>query len=134
MTTNASVDIGTLIQSKPGVYGGRPCISGTRVPVRSIAIMSEQGMTVEQILDGFPHLDFAGIHAALAYYHANKARIKADIEDTDRFVERLAALYPNGWTKDSPPPPDWVWESVEGFLAPQAAVHCHSEPPRRRIS
>lgn len=38
-------------------------------------------MSPEEILDGFPQASLAGIHAALAYYYANRAEVDADAAD-----------------------------------------------------
>jgi uncharacterized protein (DUF433 family) len=73
-------DIGSLIASKPGVNGGRPCIAGTGTSVRCIAVYDMQGYSPEQIVEHRPYLTLAQVHAALAYYWANKAEIEADLE------------------------------------------------------
>lgn len=97
------VDIGKLIVSRPGVKGGRPCLAGTGMMVRTVAVARIfHGMSPEQILDEFPHIDLARIHAALAYYYANKAEIDADLEADRQLGEELSAKYPRGW----PPRPD----------------------------
>ncbi len=101
MAANASVSIGNLITSKPGVYGGRPCLAGTRMPVHSIAVRRMEGMSAEQILEEYPHLDLARIHAALAYYYANQKQIEDDLEAERRLGDELAAKYPNGWTRET---------------------------------
>lgn len=77
MTT--AVDIGTLIVRTPGTCGGRPRIAGTRMSIRSIAIDYNAGMTPEKIAEEFPHLTLAQIYAGLAYYHANKDEVEAEI-------------------------------------------------------
>jgi hypothetical protein len=48
-------------------------------------------MSVEEILEGLPHLNPAQVFAALSYYHAHQAEIEKDIEDSR--VERLIARY-----------------------------------------
>lgn len=101
MSTSASVDIGGLITSKPGVQGGKLCLAGTRIRVNTIAAMTMQGMDAEQILHEYPHIDLARIHAALAYYHANKKRIEAELEAERRLGGELAAKYPHGWTRET---------------------------------
>jgi uncharacterized protein (DUF433 family) len=75
-----SFDIGSLIASKPGVNGGRPCVAGTGTSVRCIAVYDMQGYSPEQIVMHKPYLTLAQVHAALAYYWANKAEIEADLE------------------------------------------------------
>jgi hypothetical protein len=72
--------------------------------VRAVAVMRMQGMSAEEILDQFPDLDLARIHAALAYYYANKEQIEADLEAQRRLGEELAAKYPHGWTRETDRP------------------------------
>ena len=97
MATTASIDIGKLIQSRPGVNGGRPCLAGTGMSVRQIAIRHMNGHSAENILDQVPDLDLARIYAALAYYYANKAEIDADIAAEEEFARKHKAKYPHGW-------------------------------------
>lgn len=75
----AVVEIGTLIERDPAVRGGRPKIAGTGLTVRRIVGWYKMGMTPEEIALEYPHLTLAQVHAALAYYHANRAEIESDI-------------------------------------------------------
>jgi uncharacterized protein (DUF433 family) len=83
-------DIGSLISLRPGLHGGRPCIAGTGVTVRRIAALYKMGEAPEEIASNFGHLSLAQVHAALAYYYANKAEIDADLEAEEREYEVLA--------------------------------------------
>jgi len=76
------VSIGRLIVSRPELHSGRPCLKGTGMTVHAVAAHDMQGMSAEEILDEFPHLDLSRIYAALAYYHANKAQIEDELEAT----------------------------------------------------
>jgi uncharacterized protein (DUF433 family) len=71
-------NIGTLISTREGVNGGRPCIAGTAISVQNIAILHNQGALPEDIARR-KSLTLAQVHAALACYYANKAKIDADI-------------------------------------------------------
>ena len=73
------VEIGTLIERDPEVRGGRPKIAGTGFTVRRIVGWYKVGMTPEEIALEYPHLSLAQVHAALAYYHANRDEIETDI-------------------------------------------------------
>ena len=75
----SGVDIGTLIDRDPGIRGGRPKIAGTGLTVRRIVGWYKMGMDPEEIALDYPHLTLAQVHAALAYYHANREEIEADI-------------------------------------------------------
>lgn len=75
-----STDIGTLIVQTPDICGGRPRVAGTGVSVRRIVGWYKLGLTPEEIAREFGHLTLAQVYAALAYYHANRDNIEADIE------------------------------------------------------
>ena len=55
------------ITTDPEVLGGVPCIRGLRVPVATVVGMVADGMTPEEILADFPHLQPDDIGAALRY-------------------------------------------------------------------
>ena len=57
------------------------------VRVSQIAIDANAGETPEQIAVIYPHISLPQIHAAIAYYHANRAEVDAEIEATDAYVE-----------------------------------------------
>lgn len=78
--TVATVDIGTLITRSPTIRGGRPCITGTGVTVRRIVGWYKLGLDPDEIADRIEHLSLAQVHAALAYYHANRYEIESEIE------------------------------------------------------
>jgi len=63
------------------VCGGRPVIRGTRTSVRSIVGYYKLGMSVEEILEGLPHLTAAQVYDALSYYHDNQEEIEKDIRE-----------------------------------------------------
>lgn len=46
---------------------GKPIIKGTRITVELILRKLSQGMTIEELLDGYPHLSKDDILAALSY-------------------------------------------------------------------
>jgi uncharacterized protein (DUF433 family) len=73
------VEIGTLIDRDPQIRGGRPKIAGTGFTVRSVIAWYKSGMSPEEIALDYPHLTLAQVHAALAYYHANRDEIESDI-------------------------------------------------------
>jgi uncharacterized protein (DUF433 family) len=64
-----------LITRKPTICGGEPIIAGTRTPVRAIVEHVRLGDSPEDILEHLPYLTLEKIHAALDYYHDNKAEI-----------------------------------------------------------
>jgi uncharacterized protein (DUF433 family) len=84
-----ATDIGTLITQSPGVCGGRPRIAGTGVSVRTIVGWYETGLTPEEIATEIPHLTLAQVHAALAYYHANRDEMEAEMAAEEAEYDRL---------------------------------------------
>ncbi len=70
-----TVDIGTLITSRPEMHGGKPCIAGTGTTVLAIVARYERGMSPQEIHEQLPELPLDGIFAALRYAHANRAQI-----------------------------------------------------------
>jgi hypothetical protein len=47
------------------------------------------GMKPEEIIVEIPHLNLAQVHAALAYYYANKEQINADIAIEESEYDRV---------------------------------------------
>jgi uncharacterized protein (DUF433 family) len=80
-------EIGALITRDSTLRGGRPIISGTGVSVRTIAIENNRGLSPEEIAADRTPLSLAQIYAALAFYHANKREIDADIAAEERAYE-----------------------------------------------
>jgi uncharacterized protein (DUF433 family) len=64
MTTNR-------ITIDPNIYGGKPCIRGTRITVTMILELIEDGLTFQQIIDNYyPQLSEDDIKACLEYARA----------------------------------------------------------------
>ena len=82
-------DIGTLIVRSPEIRGGRPRIAGTGVTFRRIVGWYKLGLSPEEIASEIPHLTLAQVYAALAYYHANREEIEADIAAEEAEADRL---------------------------------------------
>jgi len=93
-------DIGSLLVSTPGIRHGRPCIAGTGITVHRIALWYKLGHGPEEIARRYGHITEAQIYAALAYYHANRDEVEAElahdeleatqIEQTSRHQKQLA--------------------------------------------
>jgi uncharacterized protein (DUF433 family) len=86
---SALTNIGAFITQTSGVCGGRPRIAGTGVSVRRIVGWSKLGLTPEEIATEIPHLDLAQVHAALAYYHANRDEMDSAMAAEQAEAERL---------------------------------------------
>ena len=83
------VEIGSLITSTPGICSGRPRIAGTGMSVRRVVIWYKLGLTPEEIADRIGHLSLAQVHAALAYYHANREEIETALAAEEAEADQL---------------------------------------------
>ena len=90
MLTDTPIDIGSLITSDPAFRGGRPCIAGTGMSVREVAARYRAGETAEEISD----IPRSHVHAAIAYYLANRAQIGAELDEEAALYEQLAKDHP----------------------------------------
>ena len=69
---------------------GVPCIAGTRMKVKFIAIQrTAWALHAEQIQRQYPHLSLAQIHGALAYYYDHQEAIDHTIAEDERIAEEL---------------------------------------------
>lgn len=75
------------------VQGGRPVIRGTRFPVSSIVQNYRRGLSVEEIVREFPHLNPAQVHDALSYYFDHQEQVEEEIEQLKN-VEQAIASHP----------------------------------------
>ncbi len=56
------------IAVNPGIHFGKPCVSGTRVPVQSVLELLREGIGFDQIIrDYYPDLDEQDIRACIQY-------------------------------------------------------------------
>ncbi len=84
-----STEIDSLLTSKPDIRNGQHCISGTGISVRRIAVLHNLGHSTEDIVRKYEHLTPAGVHAALAYYFANKPQIDSAIATDEADAEQI---------------------------------------------
>src|ERR1019366_4639223 len=85
----ADVDIGALITRTPGIKGGTPHIAGTGVTVRTLVRWYQLGLSPEEIAADYPHLELAHVYAALAYSHANRPQMDADMAAEEAESDKL---------------------------------------------
>ncbi len=77
-------------------------IDGTRMKVLDIAKgLRSHAPSIQQLMDAFPHLKPAQIHAALAYYYDNQSALDAEIdrESADFEADRKASVPTAGSSK-----------------------------------
>ncbi|HEY3321325.1 MAG TPA: DUF433 domain-containing protein [Planctomycetota bacterium] len=91
MAATSPVDIGTMIWRTPTISGSRACIAGTGMSVKCIAGWYKMGLEPEEIMVKYEHLTIAQVYAALAYYHANRDEIEAEMAEDERAEREGAA-------------------------------------------
>jgi len=89
LSVASSTDIGTLITQSADICAGRPRVSGTAVSVMRIAGWHRLGCSPEEIARKTA-LTLAQIHAALAYYHANRHAIDSELDNEASEYDGLA--------------------------------------------
>ena len=82
-----------LLTRSPDICGGRLCIDGTRITVNQITTLYKRGLAAEDIADQYPHLTLAQVYAALAYYHAHREEVEAELADELAEAERLEKIH-----------------------------------------
>jgi uncharacterized protein (DUF433 family) len=88
-----TTEISTLLVKSPDICGGRLRIAGTRITVNQVVVWYKQGYSPEEIADQYPHVTLAQVYTALAYYHANREEIEADLAADQQEAERLEQAY-----------------------------------------
>ena len=58
------------ITVNPAVFGGKPLIRGLRISVEMILDLMSQGVSEQEILEDYPHLEPEDLRACLAYAKA----------------------------------------------------------------
>jgi uncharacterized protein (DUF433 family) len=87
-TAKASVSYPHVTKT-PGACGGKACIDGTRIRVNNVVFLYKDGANDEKILEAYPQLTPAQIHAALAYYYDNPEQIDAELAADKSWAESL---------------------------------------------
>ena len=82
----ATKQVYSHITKDADVCGGVACIDGTRIRVMDIVSLKRRGETPEQMLEVYPSLGLAQIHAALSYSYEHPEEIEAAFEE-DRHWE-----------------------------------------------
>lgn len=72
----------------PDIGSGEPIIKDTRISVRLIAEYYKAGMTVEEVLRDYPHLNAAAIYDAISYYIDHQDEIE-DLIEANRIEDVL---------------------------------------------
>jgi len=73
----------------PDIGNGEPIVRGSRVSVRLLAEYYKAGLTVDEIVLDYPHLNPAAIFDAISYYIDHQQEIE-DLIESNR-IERVLA-------------------------------------------
>jgi uncharacterized protein (DUF433 family) len=95
MATAAKV-VYSHITKQPDVRGGKACIDDTRIAVADVAVLLEQALGDRQIVECYPSLNLAQVHAAISYYYENREELQKDLaedDDAEAEHERRRAEY-----------------------------------------
>jgi uncharacterized protein (DUF433 family) len=83
------------IAKTPGICGGKACIAGHRIRVMDIVLLHERaGLTPDAIVDEYPSITLADVHAALAYYHDHRDEIEAEFRHEAETADRYRSMFP----------------------------------------
>ena len=77
------------ITKDPEVCGGRACIDGTRIRVADIACLQREGYAPERMLEVYPSLNLAQVHAALSYYYENPQEIDSALQEDREVAQKI---------------------------------------------
>jgi len=85
-----------LISQTPDICGGAPVVAGTRIRVSNIAYRYErERQSPDEIVQAYPHLSLAQVHAALAYYYSHRDEIDQEIRSSDELLAKTRQTYPS---------------------------------------
>jgi uncharacterized protein (DUF433 family) len=87
--STAAKTVYSHITKDPDVCGGRACIDGTRIRVVDIACLQRGDYTPERMLEVYPSLNLAQIHAALSYYYENPPEIESALEEDRDIADKI---------------------------------------------
>lgn len=65
----------SVIETRAGVRGGKPCFVGTRITVYDVLEYLASGMTAEEIVADFPELSGEHVRAALEFAALRERRL-----------------------------------------------------------
>jgi uncharacterized protein (DUF433 family) len=84
------------IEKKPGVCGGRACIAGHRIRVMDIVGWHEKREhSIAQVVEMFPGITRADVHAALAYYYDNIEEIESEFRKDQEWAQWAESNLPS---------------------------------------
>ena len=96
MSRAASSIPSDFISQTPDICGGTPVVAGTRIRVSHIAHRYErERQSPDEIVQAYPHLTLAQVHAALAYYYSHRELIDKEIASSDELLLKAKQAFPS---------------------------------------
>ena len=80
----AAIDIGVLIESLPGVYGGQARLARSGLPIIQLVAEYCSGMRIAEFVDAYPSIDEESLYAGIAYYLANREALDLALAERNR--------------------------------------------------
>ena len=74
-STLTTVDLMSMIETRPGVRSGKPTFVGTRITVYDVLEYLASGMSTEEIVADFPELTGDHVRAALEFAAVREHRL-----------------------------------------------------------
>jgi len=74
-----AMDLSSLIETRPGVRGGKPCFANTRITVYDVLDYLASGMTSSEIVVDFPELTDQHVRAAIKFAALRERRLAAPV-------------------------------------------------------
>ena len=72
------------IESRPGVCGGEPCVTRTRIPVWALEQAKRLGISESDLLRSYPSLRAEDLASAWAYVRAHREEIEQHIRKNEK--------------------------------------------------
>jgi uncharacterized protein (DUF433 family) len=83
-----------FVTQNPDICGGAPVVAGTRIRVSHIAHRYErERQSPDEIVQSYPHLTLAQVHAALAYYYSHRELIDKEMASSDELLSQVKQTY-----------------------------------------
>jgi len=80
------------IMRRPDMHRGEPTIQGSSITVRTVIERTKVGDTPEEIVEAYPVLTLAQVHAALGYYYEHPGEIENYIQENREALWRTREL------------------------------------------
>lgn len=81
------------IVKTPDVCGGVARIDGTRIRIIDIVVPYRVGKSPEEIVEMYPHINIAAVHAALSYYFSNRKEIEKEEAESKKLIQNIREQY-----------------------------------------